>query len=64
MIVYKQWDKYVPCIAVLKIIPYSIINRIKCHTKTQTKQMLFFSTMKTFVINDKSYSCNKIICFI
>ena len=47
------------CHTILKIIPCSIINRIKCHTKTQTKQTLFFSIMKMFVINNESYSHNK-----
>ena len=39
------------------------INRIKCHTKIQSEQVLFFSTMKTFVINNESYSHNKAILF-
>ena len=37
--------------SILKATPYTITNRIKCHTKIQTIQGLLFSTMKTFVIN-------------
>ena len=49
---------------VLKTTPCSITNRIKCHAKIQTEQLLFFYTMKTFVINNESYSHDEVIlCF-
>ena len=52
---------YVLYIVILKIIPCSITNRIKCCTKIQTGQVLFFNTMKTFMINNESYSHDKVI---
>ena len=56
---------YVLYVDVLKTILCSITNRIKCHTKIQTEQVLFFCAMKTFMINNESYSHDKVVlCFI
>ena len=52
------------CVAILKIIPHSIVNKIKCHTKIQTELMLSFCIIKTFVISNKTLFYDKVTSFI